>query len=542
MNNFDGQLDLYPQICIDNFSSNVLFNINIRCFILTHFHDDHMKNLEDEKFYKLLKNSNGLVKFYCSSITRKFIETCDKYSHLADLCTEVSCESPFMVNISEKQTLTVTFCGSGHCPGSVMVFIEGPAGNVLFTGDFRLPIRCASRLVFLKQSSLSNDSDKQKKIQDKSKYNDSTTSSNEFHMKECDHLYVDMTFFKPEIQSIPTREESVKALINFILKFLSSDKSKSVSKNDNQINFTNYIYLKTSARIGYEYVYQEIYKNTKYKVHVNDLIYKIYDQLPLIQETLTRNPYETPIHCCIYENRKRDVAKTDLMSSSLSKDAKSRKSYSTNSLSTCCSKNKTLIPCQLTKENEKFYDKTKINACKIILSAMWFTDTAGVDQIMIKYNPPPSELNLPAYKPYNSIYRLCYSFHSSFEEIVDFVDTLKPKKLFSIALPESTTDKLINEYFYTNDVFQGFHYPSKLSNSNGENEKKIYKENKLSFNLSEMKPLVLRKRKSFNKHLYNINNTENSSDNESSCSNESDDLNFGSDDDDGPSRSKILVK
>lgn len=47
---------------------------------------------------------------------------------------------------------------------------------------------------------------------------------------------------------------------------------------------------------------------------MNNLIYKIYDKLPAIQSALTCDPYETPVHCCIYENRKRDLSKTDLMS------------------------------------------------------------------------------------------------------------------------------------------------------------------------------------------------------------------------------------
>ncbi len=52
MNNFEGQLHLYPEVCIDNFSSDCIFNLDIRCYILTHFHDDHMKNLEDYNFCK----------------------------------------------------------------------------------------------------------------------------------------------------------------------------------------------------------------------------------------------------------------------------------------------------------------------------------------------------------------------------------------------------------------------------------------------------------------------------------------------------------
>lgn len=103
----------------------------------------------------------------------------------------------------------------------------------------------------------------------------------------------------------------------------------------------------------------------------------------------------------------------------------------------------------------------RTKSIKIILSAMWFTDTAGVDNILVEYKPPKSELNTPAYKYYSSIYRLCYSFHSSLEEIVDFVDTLRPKKLFSIALPESTGEKQINQYFFdSNNRFIGFHQVS----------------------------------------------------------------------------------
>jgi metal-dependent hydrolase (beta-lactamase superfamily II) len=113
MNNFDGQLQLYPEICVDNFDTGVLFDCRIRCFILTHFHDDHMKNLEDLNFLHVLRNNIDHVKFIVSPTTKNFIRTCDKYEHLAEFCTEMPCETPFIVSISNIETVTVTFCGSG---------------------------------------------------------------------------------------------------------------------------------------------------------------------------------------------------------------------------------------------------------------------------------------------------------------------------------------------------------------------------------------------------------------------------------------------
>jgi hypothetical protein len=425
-----------------------------------------MKNLEDVAFYRILKeNSGGSSKFYCSTITKKFIQTCDKYAHLSDLCQEVTSESPFIVNISQKETVTVTFCGSGHCPGSVMVFIEGLRGNVLFTGDFRLPMGCASRLMFFKEKCSTQEIESGKNV----------TSQT----KSLENLYIDMTFFKPEIKYIPTREESVQSLIQFIKSFIKPEQPDKTHMPNNKEYFTAYIYLKTSARIGYEYVYQEINRHTGLKVHVNELIYKIYDQLPAIQSALTLDPYSTPIHACIYENKKRDQSKTDLMSPSVVMNEKNlnqtkmKKSYlatkSDPASSDISSKFKPLLPCCCDLGG------FKVNCVKIILSAMWFTDTAGVDKIFVRYAPSQKELATPAYKPYEAIYRLLFSFHSSFEEIIDFVNVLRPKRLHPIALPDSTSEQLINEYFYSFDTkaFQGFHnnraFHQRLKNSNSNN-------------------------------------------------------------------------
>jgi hypothetical protein len=402
-----------------------------------------------------------------------------------------------------------------------MAFIEGSRGNVLFTGDFRLPLNCAARLPFLKDSNPCSDLGKNLETKTTKK---NTIESQSTKIKSVDNLYVDMTFFKPEICYIPTREESVKKLLEFLHSFLDLNncKRKLTGAND---YFSNLVYFKTSARIGYEYVYQEIYNRTGFKVHVNDLIFKIYEKLPQIQACLTTNPYETPIHSCIYENRKRDAAKTDLMSSAL--NSKEKKAYNAPISAQSKAKNslKPLIPCLLCSD-DKFHS-LKVNAVKVILSAMWFTDTAGVDQIFIEYKPPAKDMETMAYKPYKKCYRLCFSFHSSFEEIVNFVNTLRPKRIYSIALPESTTDQIINEYFYSSGgsgEFIGFHNSAKAAKKESINKQIVIQQ---PSSCITNKKLLLRKRNS------NLNISKNSSSEDLSNTDheESDNsLNFGSTD------------
>ena len=115
-------------------------------------------------------------------------------------------------NVSE--TILVTCFGSGHCPGSVMVWIEGEHGNVLFTGDFRLYRGQAKRLRHLHRRRANDDDDEDK--------NDT------YIFKPIDNLYIDMTFFRPDILHIPTREVSCEALILWI-KGLIADKSNTAN-------------------------------------------------------------------------------------------------------------------------------------------------------------------------------------------------------------------------------------------------------------------------------------------------------------------------
>lgn len=348
-----------------------------------------------------------------------------------------------------------------------MTFIEGSRGNVLFTGDFRLPLKFAARI---------------------SLYSESFEQIVNKKIKPIDHLYIDATFFKPEVPFIPTREESTKCLLKFLKEFLDF-KLKS--------DFQNLVFLKTSARIGYEYIFQEIYSLTGYKTHVNNLIFNLYGKLPQIQCFLTTDPYETPIHSCVYKNCKSDRHRSELVN----KEWKMQKLNCKNCASTNNECSKHLIPCLIDYYNKDWKKQAlslKVNAVKIILSSMWFTNNTGIEKIFIQYKPSEKEIQTPSYLPYKSVYRLCYSFHSSFEEIVDFVNTLKPKKLYSIALPEMTSENFIIKHFYnSNNNFVGFNATniieqehlnaSKLNKSKNIKEKLVIKKrqsNDLSLNSS----------------------------------------------------------
>jgi hypothetical protein len=135
MNNFDGKLHLYPEIFIDNFTSERMFDKNIRVYILTHFHEEHMINLESLRFLNLLKEDNIL--FLCSDTIKKLILSTDKYKHLSEFCKNIETNLPFEIKLNNKnEKVNLSLLTIEHSSFNVIVFLEGSRGNVLFTGNF----------------------------------------------------------------------------------------------------------------------------------------------------------------------------------------------------------------------------------------------------------------------------------------------------------------------------------------------------------------------------------------------------------------------
>ena len=145
----------------------------------------------------------------------------------------------------------MTCLGSGHCPGSLMLLFEGCHGTVLYTGDFRL-------------------------------YNHQSIGHRWIlSKKKIDSLYMDMTFFDPSIRHLPEREHACRTLIDFI--------EESPNRQ---------IYLKTSARVGYEYVYLSLSRHFGLPIHVCPEQYHLYDCLPQVQRILTMNSCLSRLHAC----------------------------------------------------------------------------------------------------------------------------------------------------------------------------------------------------------------------------------------------------
>jgi hypothetical protein len=132
-----------------------------------------------------------------------------------------------------------------------MLLFEGSHSTVLYTGDFRLYSHQSNRHGII------------------------------LSKKQIDSLYIDMTFFEPTIRQLPEREQACQKLIHFIEEYNHRD-----------------IYLKTSARVGYEYIYTSLYHHFGILIHVNPEQYYLYNCLPQVQKALTINESSTRLHAC----------------------------------------------------------------------------------------------------------------------------------------------------------------------------------------------------------------------------------------------------
>ncbi|XP_033127349.1 protein artemis-like isoform X3 [Anneissia japonica] len=337
MSTFGGIMAEYPHIVLDRFVG--ASNLKATAYFLSHAHTDHMIGLGSTAFSERLKKGFPNVHLYCSEVTKLLLLKDSRFEHLEPYIVCLPIDQPTTIQTESErknESLIVTLLSAGHCPGSVMFLFEGSKGVVLYTGDFRLSKGDAALMSQLHSGS---------------------------SVKDIKCIYADTTFCTPMAMHIPSREQSLSCLVNLV--------DNHISKSDH-----HQVKLVCKAKYGYEYLFVELSKAFRMKIHVSPYMMMHYQMVPELACHMTSDGRSTQIHACSY---------------------------------TKCSV------------------ANSVNTIAIKPSTMWFTGFAQPDEILAKVT--------------DDFYRLCFSFHSSYSEIRDFIGYLKPKEVKANVVPKRCTEQ-----------------------------------------------------------------------------------------------------
>ncbi|CAG9833986.1 unnamed protein product [Diabrotica balteata] len=248
MSTFGGKIQEIETISIDRFTGE---NLCSEAFFLSHCHTDHMEGIFRDEFKNQLKDNNKIL--YASQISCKILEQMEVCSKCHLMALELMV--PTTIYLKDAQ-FTVTLIPAGHCPGSVMFLFESNK-RILYTGDYRI------------------------RKSDIRKFN--CFFDKEGKIKVIDKIYLDTTFFHKKFFSFPRREESLREICEIIEDWINKGKDF-------------HIYLDTSAKYGYEYLFKEIYMKIGMPIHVNYNANKLYSLVPEMDCAVTLNSDITQLH------------------------------------------------------------------------------------------------------------------------------------------------------------------------------------------------------------------------------------------------------
>ena len=188
---------------------------------------------------------------------------------------------------------------------------------------------------------------------------------------KIDSVYVDTTFCVPAAHYIPNRENCLSIIQDTITKWLRRD-------------LTAVVHIYSRSRYGYEFLMKSLSIFFGSQIHVTATQYDRYRCVPSIQKFLTTDPNSTKIHFC---------------QAPLGTPGQVRPP----------------MPC-LPEQ------KTRSNVLTLIPSAMYFTRfNVNINDMVATESP--------------NVVRVCYSSHSSYEEIVDFLKFLQPVNIYPNVKP-----------------------------------------------------------------------------------------------------------
>uniref|UniRef100_A0A3Q2DSU7 Protein artemis n=1 Tax=Cyprinodon variegatus TaxID=28743 RepID=A0A3Q2DSU7_CYPVA len=125
MSSFAGRMREYPTVSLDRFDRE---NLHAQAYFLSHCHKDHMKGLKGPLLKRKLQFSRT-VRLYCSFVTKELLLNNPKYAFWEEYIVPLELESPTQISLvdeasGEVEEIVVTLLPAGHCPGSVIIYLD----------------------------------------------------------------------------------------------------------------------------------------------------------------------------------------------------------------------------------------------------------------------------------------------------------------------------------------------------------------------------------------------------------------------------------
>ncbi|XP_006066060.3 protein artemis isoform X2 [Bubalus bubalis] len=285
-----------------------------------------------------------------------------------------------------KEEIVVTLLPAGHCPGSVMFLFQGNNGTVLYTGDFRLAKGEAARMELLHSGG---------------------------RVKDIQSVYLDTTFCDPKYYQIPSREECLRGIMELVRSWISRSRY-------------HVVWLNCKAAYGYEYLFTNLSEEFGLQV----------DSSPLSQRG---SPEHSLCHLYLLPLGRMDSGKSPLVhvdKLDMFRNMPDILHHLTTDRDTqihACRHPKAeeyfqwnKLPCGITSKN-----RIPLHTISIKPSTMWFGERTRKTNIIMRTG--------------ESSYRACFSFHSSYSEIKDFLSYICPVNVYPNVIPLGTTMDKVKE-------------------------------------------------------------------------------------------------
>ncbi|KAI8915160.1 beta-lactamase-like protein [Powellomyces hirtus] len=276
MSTFDGRVREYPTIAIDNYQPT---RPNVRIFLLSHAHADHLSGLKSTSFN---------IPLYCSEDTARLLmhlpqrvkrrrgddnvingsgggdsntiaaaAAAPRFSHLRKYIRALPYEEPTQIYVGDGITITLTLFPANHCIGSTMFLIEGhaPKPNILYTGD----LRAESWFTHGIQSYILN----------------RTLPA------DIKTVYLDTTFCHEDFAAFPTKAESIENVLCIIRKYNATTRFR--------LGYTIF---------GVEPLWERVAKEFGCKIYLSPPRFALYSRLTSPPDYITSDPHATRFHAC----------------------------------------------------------------------------------------------------------------------------------------------------------------------------------------------------------------------------------------------------